>query len=157
MPKKKQLSILTGESNLTEEQKREFEIRHRAEQEENTLRMVHNLAEKNPEYALRVVELLVKTKPKFTKKFMEIVERPRAGKRGPQMQTWEEMAFLNACLMIRNGVKKGWIEGNLTEAWDRMADIYNLKDSKSAENKFRTLKTRHAAWFKEASKGFERT
>lgn len=155
MRKRKQTSILAGESNSTEEQKREFEIKHQAEMEENALHMVEHLAEKNPEYALRVVERLVKTKPKYAKKFMEIIQRPRAGRRGPQMQTWEEMAFLQSCLMMRNAVKKEWIKGNMDDAWGRVADMYNLRDLKSAQNKFRTLKTRHAAWFKEASKGFE--
>lgn len=157
MRKRKQTSILAGESNSTEEQKREFEIKHRAELEENALHMVEHLAEKNPEYALRVVEQLVKSKPKFAKKFMEITERQRAGRRGPQLQTWEEIAFLNSCLMVRHWVKKGWIKGNLGEAWGRIGDMHGGITAESAQNKFYLLKAKHSAWFEEASKGFEHT
>lgn len=157
MQKRKQTSILAGESNLTEEQKREFEIKHRAEMEANILRMAENLAGKNLQYALQVAESAIKAQPRYTKKFKEIVERPRVGKRGTQKDISEEKAFLNTCLMIRNGVKKKWIKGSLEEAWGRIGDMYGGITAESAQNKFYLLKAKHSAWFEEASKGFERT
>lgn len=157
MRKRKQISILAGESNLTEEQKRGFEIKHRAEMEANILRMAENLAGKNLQYALQVVESAIKAQPRYTKKFKEIVERPRVGKRGTQKDISEEKAFLNTCLMMRNGVKKRWINVSIDEAWRRIGDMHGGITAESAQNKFYLLKAKHSAWFEEASKGFEHT
>lgn len=158
MQKRKRTSILIGESNLTEEQRREFEIRHRAEREANILDMAESLARKNPQHAFQLVERAIRSQPKYSKKFKEIVARPRAGKRGPQLQDWEEKAFLAGCLIMMNAVKKRWIKGNLSEAWGRIGDMYGGITAESAQNKFYLLKAKHSDWFEEeASKGFERT